>query len=389
MFRTRSFLLAVAAAALLAVGCAPGGGFSQPSGWAEPVFEGATVHLFPERDLLAALRPGQSGDTVWDTDWVFPDDNISTQEDIDLGAAYGAPLVTADRIILATFEGQLLAISREGRFGEGSWMRDDINGAIVGGAALAGDRLLFGTTERRLYARALDGGGAVPNWPLDGLRLDGEIWARPAVSGGTAFVATMDGTIHAFDVESGARRWAAPFDAGGAIAELALIDGSSAGYQELLFVPTLGKRVWLVDPASGRALHEPYVADHWVWTTPAVADGVAWFGDFAGRVHALDLASGRARWATPYDTGSKVKARPVRIGETLIVGDEKGYVHFLDAATGALRNPNPWTDGDVGKFRAAFVARDGFAWALGTKGRLYRADPETLTVVEIGLRGLP
>lgn len=386
MSRTRSLLLAaVAAAAILAAACV-GDGFTRPRGWAGPVFDGATVHLFPESGQLAAVRLDQPGGLFAAAEWWFPDENLATEEDIDLGAVYGPPILTADRIILATFEGELIALSRDGRFQPGqSWMRDDVEGAIMGGAVLAGDRLIFGTTEQRLYARSPANGGPVGNWPLDGLRLEGEIWARPVVSGGAVFVATMDGLVHAFDVGSGAERWA--FDAGGAITEIALIDGSGAGFQELLFVPTLGSRVWLVDPASGRAVHQPLDAGAWVWTTPAVADGVAWFGDFGGVVRALDLASGRALWT--YDTESKVKARPVRIGGTLIVGDEKGYVHFLDAATGALRNRNPQSGGGLGKFRADFVERDGFAWMLSTNGRLYRADPEALSVNVVDLRGLP
>ena len=386
MSRTRSLLLAaVAAAAILAAACV-GDGFTRPRGWAGPVFEGATMHLFPESGLLAAVRLDQPGGLFGIADWSFPDEDLAAEEDIELGAVYGPPILTADRIILATFEGELIALSRDGRFQPGqSWMRDDVEGAIMGGAVLAGDRLIFGTTEQRLYARSPDNGGPVGNWPLDGLRLEGEIWARPVVSGDAVFVATMDGLVHAFDVESGEERWA--FDAGGAITEIALIDGSGTGFQELLFVPTLGSRVWLVDPASGRAVHQPLDAGAWVWTTPAVADGVAWFGDFGGVVRALDLASGRALWT--YDTESKVKARPVRIGGTLIVGDEKGYVHFLDAATGALRNRNPQSGGGLGKFRADFVERDGFAWMLSTNGRLYRADPEALSVNVVDLRGLP
>lgn len=387
MFRARSLLLAAAATALLAAACV-GDGFTQPRGWAEPVFEDGALHLFPETGRLAAVRLDQPGGLFGDADWSFPDDNLSFEEDIDLGAVYGPPIITADRIILATFDGELIALSREGRFqpGEG-WMRDDVEGAIVGGAALAGDHLIFGTTERRLYARSLANGGPVGSWPLDGLRLEGEIWARPVVSGATVFVATMDGAVHAFDAESGERRWAEPFDAGGAIAEMALIDGSGTEFPELLFVPTLGSRVWLVDPVSGRAVHQPLAAGAWVWTTPAVDGGIAWFGDFGGVVRALRLADGRVLWT--YDTESKVKARPVRIGDTLIVGDEKGYVHFLDAATGALRNRNPQSGGGLGKFRASFVERDGFAWMLSTNGRLYRADAEALSVNEVGLRGLP
>ena len=388
MFRARSLLPVAAAAALLAAACV-GDGFTQPRGWAEPVFEGRALHLFPETGLLAAVRLDQPGGLFGDAAWTFPDDNLAPEEDIDLGAVYGPPIVTADRIVLATFDGELIALSRGGRFlpGEG-WMRDDVEGSIVGGAVLAGDRLIFGTTERRLYARSPANGGPVGgDWPLEGKRLDGEIWARPVVSGGAVFVATMDGTVHAFDAESGERRWAEPFDAGGAIAEMALIDGSGTEFPELLFVPTLGSRVWLIDPVSGRAAHQPLAAGAWVWTTPAVADGIAWFGDFGGVVRALRLADGQVLWT--YDTESKVKARPVRIGDTLIVGDEKGYVHFLDAATGALRNRNPQSGGGLGKFRASFVERDGFAWMLSTNGRLYRADAEALSVNEVGLRGLP
>ena len=361
--------------AVLSAGCV---GFSEPRGWAEPVFEGDTLYVFVDREEFVAVSLDEFGGQAR---WYFPDDDIDAEDDLDLEAVYGPPLLAGDRIILAAFTGEIVALSREGRLApaQGGWARDDVNGGIVGGAVLAGDRFAFGTTEQRLYVRSVESGGAVPAWPQDGLKLKGEIWSQPVVVGGVLYVGTMDGNLYAFDLETGAELWAEPFDADGAIADLAYIgDGT-------LFVPTLGGEVWLVDAESGQARGEAFQAEGWVWTTPAIRDGVAYFGDFEGFVHAMDLATGRVRWV--YEAGEKVKAQGVIIDGTLIVGDEGGTVHFLDVATG--RHRNTFKVEGAGKIRAGLVERDGFAWILGTEGRLYRADPTTGNVLERELRGLP
>ena len=374
--RPRNLLLPVIlAVALVSTACV---GFSEPRGWAEPVFEGDTVYVFTDREEFVAVTLDEFGG---EARWYFPDDDIDAEDDLELEAVYGPPLFAGHRIILAAFSGEIVALSREGRLApaQGSWNRDDVNGSIVGGAVLAGDVFAFGTTAQRLYVRSVVDGGAVPAWPLDGLKLKGEIWSQPVVVGGVLYVGTMDGNLYAFDLETGQELWPEPFDAGGAIADLAYIgDG-------VLFVPTLGGEVWLVDAERGGALRDAYQAEGWVWTTPAVRNGVAYFGDFEGFVHAMNLATGRAQWV--YETGDKVKAQGVIIDGTLIVADEGGTVHFLDLATGARQNTVKLDD--AGKIRAGLVEKDGFAWILGTEGKLYEADPQTLTVLERVVRGLP
>ena len=268
---------------------------------AEPVFEGDTLYVFVDREEFVAVSLDDFGGQAR---WHFPDDDIDAEDELELEAVYGPPLFAEDGalIILAGFSGEIVALNAVLRFDtrHGSWHRDDVNGAIVGGAVLAGDRFAFGTTEQRLYVRSVVDGGAVPGWPEDGLKLKGEIWSQPVVVGSVLYVATMDGNLYAFDLETGQELWPEPFDAGGAIADLAYIgDG-------VLFVPTLGGEVWLVDAERGGALRDAYQAEGWVWTTPAVRNGVAYFGDFEGFVHAMNLATGRAQWL--YDTGNKVKA---------------------------------------------------------------------------------
>ncbi len=353
-------------------------GFSEPRGWAAPVFDGETVYVFLDRDEFVAANLDEFG-AEWS--WTFPDDDLDAEKEFDLEAVYGPPLFAGDRIILAGFSGEMVALGPEGRFiaGRGSWWRDDVNGSIVGGATLAGDRFVFGTTEQRLYVRNVVDGGAVAPWPIDGRKLKGEIWSQPVVVDNIMYVGTMDGNLYAFDLESGQALWTRPFEAGGAIADLAHIgDGT-------LFVPTLRGQVWLVDAETGAALRDPFEAEGWVWTRPVIRDGVAYFGDFEDLVYAWDMDSGRTLWT--YRAENKVKAQGVIIDETLIVGDESGTVHFVDLASGVRRNAVK-LDG-AGKIRAGLVEKEGFAWILGTEGRLYRADPATLTVIEREVRGAP
>lgn len=376
VLRSKLLIPVIVAFAVLAAGCV---GFSEPRGWAPPVFEGEFVYVFVDRDEFAAVVLDEAGG---EAQWVFPNNDIQAEDEIDLEAVYGPPLFADGRIILAGFTGEIVGLTPDGRFIGGlSWHRDDVNGSIVGGAVLAdgGERFAFGTTEERLYVRSVKDGGSVAPWPADGLRLDGEIWSQPIIAEGVLYAGTMDGNLYAFDLESGEELWPQPFEAGGAIAELTLLDGG------VLFVPTLGGQVWLVDAANGRAGRDAFDAGEWVWTKPAVRNGVAYFGDFGGVVHAMDLGSGRVR--RMYTAEDKIKAKPVIIGETLIVGDEGGTVHFVDLATGRARNAVKLDR--AGKIRADLVEKEGFAWILGTEGRLFRADAETLTVFEREVRGLP
>ena len=214
----------ILAVALVSTACV---GFSEPRGWAEPVFEGDTVYVFTDREEFVAVTLDDLGGQAR---WYFPDNDIDAEDDLDLEAVYGPPLFTGGRIILAAFSGEIVALSREGRLApaRGSWNRDDVKGSIVGGAVLAGDVFAFGTTEERFYVRSVVDGGAVPAWPLDGLKLKGEIWSQPVVVGSVLYVPTMDGNLYAFDLETGQELWPEPFDAGGAIPDLAFIEGWGA-----------------------------------------------------------------------------------------------------------------------------------------------------------------
>ena len=99
----------ILAVALVSTACV---GFSEPRGWAEPVFEGDTVYVFTDREEFVAVTLDDLGGQAR---WYFPDNDIDAEDDLDLEAVYGPPLFTGGRIILAAFSGEIVALSREGR----------------------------------------------------------------------------------------------------------------------------------------------------------------------------------------------------------------------------------------------------------------------------------
>lgn len=362
----RAGLAAILVLAALIAGCA---GIAQPEGWASPRIEDdATAFIFRERGKLSAVQLDDAG--IARVLWVFPDDRIQEQKGIDLRAVYRAPEFDGERYYLAGFSGDVVALTRDGIV---VWIQDKLQGEVVTGAVLADDLILVGTLEGLLYRLDPAAAGEVVGDPI---KVPGEIWAPPVVLGQHVFVATMEGKVLGFDLKSGARIWG-PFTTSGAIPELAPLG------DDRLFVAGLDRYVYVLDAASGQPVFEPYRTEGWVWSTPVVVGDRAYFADFAGVVYQLDITNGHIE--PVYDAGSKVKASLAVIDGSLIVATEDARVHFVDMETWGARNVVPIQG--AGRIRANPAIFDGAAYFLTTEGRLFRADPGRLTVVEARLAG--
>jgi glucose dehydrogenase len=75
----------------------------------------------------------------------------------------------------------------------------------------------------------------------------------------------------------------------------------------------------------------------WVFSSPAVADGVVYVGSGSHNVYALDAVTGARRWT--YDAGDTLGSSPVVSGGVVYIGSPDRRVHAIDAATGDRR----WT----------------------------------------------
>ena len=347
-----------------------------PEGWASPTVSDQTALYFQKKDRLASVQLADNGSAT--VQWTFPDDRAHPdQKDLKLASVYEAPIVDGDVIYLAEYDGGVFALKRSDGTVVWSVARGKLTGSIVGGPVLAGDRLVMGTTDGYLYALSKQDGGPASGWTSKGVKVTGSgVWARPVVSGDTVIVAGMNGHVYGYKLADGSLAWESGYHAGGAIADLELINEST------LFVPSLDGSVQLLKPSDGQAMGQAFKAGDWVWTSAAVGDGVLYFGDFAGHLYALDITTMQPRWT--YDAGAQIKAAPVIVGDVLVVADRDAVVHFLDTKNnGALLSKVPLVD--AGTVRADLTVDSGRALIATTKGRLYTADPKTRAVNQIAV----
>ena len=360
-------------------------GFASPKGWSPPQFEDGNAFVFLDEGRLSALAFDETDNSRARELWRFPDDDLyPSEDDIDLKAVYGPPIFVGDFIILAAYSGDIVSITKDdGRYKPGlpgSW-KIEVPGEIIGHVVVDEGRLIFATTEGRLFVRDVkEGTNAVAPWPVDGKELGASIWASPIISDGVIIAATMNGTVQAFSLATGLPVWDVPFKKDSAIPVLALIT------EDVLFVPGLGGIIDFVDVKSGQSIGQSFETEGWAWAEPLVKDGVLYFGDFAGNLYALDITNGinveNHVWP-PINVKGKLKAKPVIIGQTLVLVDEDAVVHFIDIENGFIKNSVSLID--TADIFASVVEYQGFAWIVSENGELFRADPEALTAVEVSI----
>jgi outer membrane protein assembly factor BamB len=101
-----------------------------------------------------------------------------------------------------------------------------------------------------------------------------------------------------------------------------------------VFVGDLDGKLHAVDLTTGKA-RWTYAAGAEIKSSPAVADGVVYFGDEAGRLHAVEAASGKARWTLA--TEAEIPGSPNVAGDCELFGSY-GFLRVVDLATGAERS---------------------------------------------------
>jgi polyvinyl alcohol dehydrogenase (cytochrome) len=136
--------------------------------------------------------------------------------------------------------------------------------------------------------------------------------SQPAIGWGTVFVGSQNGTVHAFDLDSGCAKWS--FRAGAEVRTAIVID---AAKKRLYFGDVLG-RAYAVDAISGKELWRRKVDEHpnaTITGTPTLGGGLLAVPvsslevtsavdtayvccSFRGSVVALDPDTGEERWKT-------------------------------------------------------------------------------------------
>jgi outer membrane protein assembly factor BamB len=196
----------------------------------------------------------------------------------------------------------------------------------------------------------------------------------PAVAYGRLYLPTFDGRFYALDAktgkaiwrfDSGRCSWASPAVAGAVVFETFLNRRSDCDHQHapldgevIAFDATSGKVKWVrrLPPTE---------------SSPLVAKGMVYVGDWSGRVNALDVRTGRARWS--FLAGGAVKGSVALDRGRLYIGSYDGHVYALDARTGRQlwRASGQARFGNRGTFYSTPAAAYGRVFIGSTDGKVY------------------
>jgi outer membrane protein assembly factor BamB len=141
----------------------------------------------------------------------------------------------------------------------------------------------------------------------------------PAVNGGRAYFASIDGTIVAVDAATGKRLWSQ---------EIESFSGGPGAGESLVVAGTLDGSVIALDAETGAEVWRARVSSE-VISPPVVAGQTVVVIANDGRTHALDATDGRQKWAV--DRGVPMlslrgNAPPIVAGDIVVVGGANGTV---------------------------------------------------------------
>lgn len=190
--------------------------------------------------------------------------------------------------------------------------------------------LYFGSSDGNLYAlNALTG---KKKWAF---KTKGLIHTSPALYRGNLYFGSWDTFLYAIDAKTGKQKW--KFETGKQPVYHVLegIQSSPACADGMVYFGSRDGYFYALDAATGKTAWK-YAADNsWVLTTPAIKDGVVYFGTsdtylFLG----FDTKTGKEK--IRYKANGYVYSSPALTANTAYFGDFTGRLNAVDLKTGKL-----------------------------------------------------
>lgn len=240
------------------------------------------------------------------------------------------------------------------------------NGIIHTTPALYNQTVYIGSWDTNLYA--VDAKNGVLKWKFktgDQPAMTG-IQASAVVEDNIVYVGARDANMYALNATTGELVW--KYDA-----EKSWIISSAAVCNGVVYVGTSDSFLLLaLDAKNGREKFR-FKANGYLYSSPAIAGNTAFFGDFTGKMFAIDLASAGKKWSEFVTDGRKKNAATVL---------NKDNLDFQYSASGKDMSTYKNTIGVMNRFYTLgpivssavtqngviyFASADGFLYAVNLK----------------------
>ncbi|MBI4311698.1 MAG: PQQ-binding-like beta-propeller repeat protein [Chloroflexi bacterium] len=304
-------LLASLLLIVFAAGCT-GSQFVASSGWSGVAIGSDLVYAGARSGRMLALdvRNGEQRAA-------FPPEG----QDPLLGL-YGTPALANGVLYVTGYDGRVYALAPSDLSLKWRYPSDESKTQkSVGGVAVAKGLVVYGSDDGNV--RALDASTGQKAWEF---KTGKAVWSTPVVDGDTVYVGSLDHKLYALSLQDGKPRWAAPFQADGAIVSPALVT------KGMVIFGSFDRRLYAVDAGTGRERWH-FQGDSWIWGSP-VTNGLRVFAvSTKGAVHAIDINTGSGLWK--FDLGSTAISSPALVGSNLVVASDGGIIYVLAPDTGA------------------------------------------------------
>lgn len=203
-------------------------------------------------------------------------------------------------------------------------------------------------------------------------RLETATRAAPVIGGGTVFVGSAGGVLHALRMDNGEERWRFRSEAGQEI------EAPAFWSDDTVYVGDLGGTLYALAAGNGR--------EKWRYETGNRISGSAnrvhgtngvciVFGSYDHRMHGVHASNGRGLWT--YATGNFINGSPAVTGDILVFGGCDGRMHAVRGADGIGVGTV-----ELGSYVAASPAvADGRAYIGHYGGRVVCVDLASWSVV--------
>jgi outer membrane protein assembly factor BamB len=201
---------------------------------------------------------------------------------------------------------------------------------FVSSPAVSGGRVFFGSGDGNVYA--IDAKSGVLQWKFP---TGDVVHASPAVADGIVYVGSYDGRFYALDANTGQAKWTFQGGLDPAIHNQQGFQSSPAVVDGVVYVGSRDAHVYAIDAATGRKKWDYPTSKSWVNATPAVRNGLVYAATSdSSRFFALDGRTGRLRFN--FDAKAYVFSSPALAGGLAYFGSHNGRLYAVDAATGQL-----------------------------------------------------